>query len=473
MAKDLRQYLQLVRKAGPEFYVEAKRPLKPKFEVCVLQEKLWKEGRFPVIYCPEIEGSKLPLVSNLIGSYEMLGMALDMTPEMIKKGGKAGIFNEYIRRRDNPMPPKEVPASEAPVKEIVIQGKDVDLGLLPISHHYELNPGKYISAAITITRDPDTGILNAGVYRLHVKGKDKTGCALRWVHHGGQIARRYAELGKKMEVVSFIGHHPAVLMGATTFSHAPLETSELDTMGALLGEPLELTKASTVDLPVPARAEIVIEGEIDPSAEMTSDGPFSEAWGYYGEVRPCYLMQIKAITMRRDAIYQDLQSSHPEHFVNYQMSREANIYRAVKEAVPTVRAVHFGPEGQMASNLMYISIKKRTEGQGRVAGLAALNGDIIGKVAIVVDDDVDVFDEHEVLWALATRVKAESDILIVPRMPSVHLNPCADNAAGTWAGYTDAKIMVDATLPVDQPFATRVTPPQGLWKSMKLEDYLK
>ena len=110
MSKDLRQYLELVKKAGDDFYVEVKRPLKPKYEVSVLQQKLVKEGRFPVVYCPEIEGSKLPLVSNLFGCYELLGLALDITSDRIKASGKGEIFREYQRRRSGVFAPREVPS---------------------------------------------------------------------------------------------------------------------------------------------------------------------------------------------------------------------------------------------------------------------------------------------------------------------------------------------------------------------------
>ncbi|MFC1965005.1 UbiD family decarboxylase, partial [Chloroflexota bacterium] len=399
----------------------------------------------------------------------MLGLALDMTPEELKMGGKAEVFDEYRRRRGDVNPPKEIPASESPVKEIILQGKDIDLSLLPITHHTEHNPGKYISAGMTICKDPDTGIPNVGVYRIHVKGKDRFGCAMRPSNNGGLIARRYAELGKTMEVVTFIGHHPAVFNAATTIG--PLEMNELEVMGSLLGEPLEVTATTTVDLPVPARAEIAIEGIIDPS-KMDTDGPFSEAFGYYGDERPCYVTQVTAITMRQDAIYHDLYPAHIEHNLSYQLSRESNLYDRVKSAVPTIKAVHYGPEKQMASNLVYISIRKRSQGEGRLAGLTALNSDIISKIAVVVDDDIDVYNEHEVLWAIGTRVRADSDILIIPRMPTIHLNPCAYNETETWTGYMDAKILIDATKPADLPFAVRVTPPKSLWDYMKLEDYL-
>ena len=471
MSKDLKQFLQMAREAGSDFYVEVKRPLKPDYEIYTLQTKLASEGRFPVIYCPEIEGSKLPLVTDLFGTYEMLGLALGMTPERLKTAGKAGVFEEYRRRRGDAISPEEVPASEAPVREVVLQGKDINLGLLPIIHHAEHNPGKYITTGITICKDPDTGIPNVGVYRHHVRGKDTFTCAMRpGRNHGGHIAQRYAELGKPMEVVTVIGHHPAVFIGAVT--GGPLDMNELEVMGALLGEPLEITPALTVDLPVPAHAEIAIEGVIDPT-KMTTDGPFSEAFGYYGDAHPCYITEVKAITMRRDAIYHDLCPAQLEHNLSYQLGREYNLYDRIKSAVPTTKAIHYGPEGQMAPNLVYISIGKHSSGQSRIAGLTALNTDLVCKIAVVVDDDIDVYNEHEVLWAIGTRVRADQDIHIIPRMPTIHLNPSSFNETGALTGYMDAKILIDATKPVDLPFATRITPPQELWNSMKLEDYLK
>ncbi len=339
MGKDLRQFLQVVKEAGSDFYVEVKRPLKPKLEVCVIQQKLAKEGRFPVIYCPEIEGSKLPLVTNLLGSYELLGLALDIDP---KKVDKAEILQEFKRRQANIEPPETVLVSEAPVKEVVLRGKDVDLGLLPITQHGELDSGKYITIGCMICKDPDTGIPNVGVYRMEVKGKDQLSCGMGWVHHAGHITRRHTELGRPMEVAVSLGHHPAAILGL--LSKGGMDLNELEAMGGLLGEPLQVTPAETVDLSVPALAEIVIEGVMDTS-NMVTDGPFAEYTGYYGlkGSQPAYLIQVTAITMRKDAIYHDLDPAHQEHNLALVLAYESSIYDAVKRVVPAVKAVHSPP----------------------------------------------------------------------------------------------------------------------------------
>jgi len=219
-----------------------------------------------------------------------------------------------------------------------------------------------------------------------------------------------------------------------------------------LGESLEVTPATTVDLPVPARAEIAIEGIIDPT-RTDMDGPFSEGDGYYGQSRSCYTIQVKAITMRRDAIYHELDPIHPEHNLVGLLSREANLYEALKETVPGFKAAHIGPDGQCAKFLVYLSIKKSRDEDVRVAGLAALDN-TFNNLAVVVDEDVDVYDESEVAWAVATRATHGSDIYAVP-------------------DSQPAKFIIDATAPRDESFPTRVTFPPELWDSIRVEDYLR
>jgi 2,5-furandicarboxylate decarboxylase 1 len=471
VSKDLRQFLKSAKEAGPDFYLELKRPLRPKLEKDVLQLKLAREGRFPVIYCPEIEGSKLPVVTNLYGSYELLGLALDMEP---KKATKADVFAEYRKRKNKTNPVRMVSKSEAPVKQVILSVKDVNLDLLPIIHHAELDSGKYITIGCMICKDPDTGIPNVGIYRHELKGKDKLGCTTNPAHHGAYIARRYAELGRPMEVAIFVGHHPAVTMGAV--SRGNLDMNELELMGGFLGEPMRVTHAETVDLPIPADAEIVIEGRINPN-HMVTDGPFAEWLGYYGLRANCYLIEVTGITMRGDAIYQDLAPSQREHNLATTLGSTSAIYDAVKQVIPTVKSV-FLPFSGRSLMTSYISIAKRVAGEGMRAGLAAVNCCVDAtRTAIVVDEDIDVYNEEEVLWAINTRVVPDDDILTLPRLTGCALVPTSYDEErikreGT-GGPMNTKMVIDATKPVNISFPTQVTPNNELWESMRLEDYLK
>jgi len=467
MNKDLRQFLQVVRGTGADNYVEIKKPLKPHLEVCVLQKKLTQNGRYPVVYCPEIEGSKLPLVTNLFGSYYLSALAFDIDPQKVKADD---ILHEYKRREKDLKPPEVISASESPVKEVILQGGEVDTSLLPIPHHCELDSGKYITIGCMVCKDPDTGIPNAGVYRHEVKGKDQLGAWISKGQHAAYIARRYAELGRPMEVVLFIGHHPAAIMA--TLTRGSIDVNELEVAGALLGEPLRVTKGETVDLPVPADAEIAIEGLIDPR-NMVTDGPFAEYPGYYGQAnQPCFLIKITAITMRKDAIYHDLHPSEPEHTIAGVWGKMSVVYDMVKRAVPTVQAVNLPQSGRHTYHV-YVSIKQRVPGEAKYAGLAALNANYMPRVVVVVDDDIDVFNEEEVLWAIATRVVADRDVSIISGAMCDMLDPTNYDENRMNRDSMHTKVIIDATKPVSLPFVTRVMPPKALFDSMRIEDYLK
>lgn len=467
MTKDLRSFLAEVRELGSDYYVEVNKPLKPELEISILQRKLAKNNRFPVIYCPKILGSNLPLVTNLFSSYELLGLALGMDPRRINK---SDIFHEFRRRRGDAKPVKWVSNSEAPVKEVILKGQDADLSLLPIIKQEKLNSGKYISAGQLVCTDPVTATPNVGIYRHEVKGKRKLGAMIAPGHHGDYIAKHYTELGKPMEVVIFIGHHPAVAI-ASEFTGA-IDVNELEIAGGYLGEPLQVVRAETVSIPVPARAEIAIEGVIDPTKKDT-DGPYSEYLGYYGREQECFVIDVTAITMRKDAIYHNLGASTREHNIlgGSIMSFALSIYESVKNVVPTVIDVHLPPSGGCISTA-YVSIAKRVPGEGKRAGLAAVNAVASTKIAVVVDEDIDVYDEEQVHWAIATRVDPNIDIDIIPRILGGHLDPTAYDETRLKSGKMTSKMIIDATEPVELPFATRVTPDPEVWERIKLEDYL-
>ncbi len=468
--KDLRQFLDAARKAGPECFVEVKKPIRPALEKDVLQLKLAREGRYPVMWCPRVEGSDLPLVSNVFGSYELLGLALDLDPRTVTK---REVIAEYRRRHGQAKPVQMVPASDAPVCEVVRQGRDVDLGRLPIPQHAELDSGKYVTLGCLICKDPDTGIPNVGIYRHEVKSSRSLSALLLPAHHGAYLARRYAELGRPMDVAIAIGHHPAVIFGAV--SRGRLDMNELEMMGGFLGESLAVTRGQTVDLPVPASAEIVLEGTID-SREMVTDGPFAEWLGYYGLKARSYLVELNCITMRRDAIYHDLAPSQREHNLATTLGSTRAIYEAVRGVIPTVKDVFlpFSGRGLMS---VYVSIAKRVPGEGVRAGLAAINSSVDAtRMAIVVDDDIDVYDEEEVLWAVNTRVVPDRDITIIPRITGCALVPTSYDEDGAkrdvTGGPMNTKMVIDATRPVSSPFPDRVRPSEALWNRVALDEYL-
>ncbi len=466
MSKDLRTFLDEIRKLGPEYLVTVSRELDPIYEPCVIQQKLAREKRFPVVYCEKIKGSKRPLLTNVFGSYELLGLALGIEPGQPKNF----ILKSYRDRIARPNRPQEVSRDRAPVKAMVLTGNEVDLGLLPIIHHAEKDSGKYITVGCLLTQDPETGTPNVGIYRHEVQGKNLLGCMFNPAHHAGYIYRKYKEMQRPMEAVLFLGHHPAVVLGS--LARGLVGVNELEIMGALLGEPLAMTKAETVGLPVPAFAEIAIEGILDPAKE-TGDGPFAEYTGYYGPPKkPIGLMQVKAITMRKDAVYHDLDPAHREHNLAGVLAFESSVYDSVRKLVPTVQGVYMPPSGCCFFSA-YVSIKKRVPGEGKGAGLAALSADPNIRIVVVVDDDVDIYDEEQVLWAVATRHEADGGLTVIPNITGAHLNPSSYGEVRTDRGPMTTKILIDATRPATRHFDERIFPPQEPWNRIRLEDYIK
>ena len=465
MNKDMRMFLAEARQMGPDYFASVSKPVDPIYDPCVIQQKLAARDAYPVIRFEKVNGSDMPLVTNMFGKYELLGLALGVDPDR----PKSEILTRFRKRLQSPKPTKAVSRDDAPVKQVVMRGDDVDLSSFPIVKHAEKNSGKYISIGCLVVKDPDTGVVNAGVYRHEIKGKNEIACMFNPAHHAGYIYRKYKEQNKPMEAVLFLGHHPAAVLGA--LSKQPFETDEYQMMGALLDEPLEVVDGETVDIPVPAWAEIVIEGILDPAKE-TSDGPFSEYTGYYGPQKdPVGLMQVTAVTMRKDAIYHDLDPAHREHNLAGALSHESAVYAAVSKLVPSVTAVHLPPSGTCIFTA-FISIKKRVPGEGKSAGLAAVAAEPNLKIAVVVDEDVDIYNDHEMIWAISNHLQADTGLSAITNAMGAHLDPSAYGEVRSEKGPMQTKLIIDATRPATLPFAERIRPPEEAWTRIHLEDFI-
>ena len=465
MNKDLHQFLAELRQRGREYFATVSRPVDPVHETAVIQQKLAARDQYPVIRFENVNGSDMPLVTNLFGKYELLGLALGVDPGE----PKSAILSEFRSRLANPVDTTTVGRGDAPVKQVVWRDGDVDLGRVPVVKHAEKNSGKYISIGVLVVRDPDTGVLNAGVYRHEIKGRDEIACMFNPAHHAGYIYRKHRERGEPMEAVLFVGHHPAAILGS--LSKQPMDSDEYRTMGGLMGESLEVVDGETVGIPVPAWAEIAIEGVLDPAKE-TSDGPFSEYTGFYGPAKdPVGLLQVRAVTMRKDAIYHDLDPAHREHNLAGVLSQESTVYNSVHKLVPSVTAVHMPASGTCIFTA-FVAIRKRVPGEGKSAGIAAIGAEPNLKIVVVVDEDVDVYDERAVWWAISTHLQADQGVTTIPYAMGAHLDPSAYGEARSEKGPMQTKLIIDATRPATLPFAERIRPPAEAWERIRLEDYV-
>jgi UbiD family decarboxylase len=324
----------------------------------------------------------------------------------------------------------------APVQEVVTLGNKVDAALLPISRHFEGDAGRYIGSGILICKDPDTGVRNLSYQRMQLKGPTKFGASLHSRGHIWEHLQRCEARGKNLEVAVVIGSHPAIYIAAG--ARVAMETDELEIAGALMGNPVELVKCKTIDVEVPADAEFVIEGEIIGGLHE-DEGPYGEYTGYSTYRSTRNVFEVKAITRKRRPIFLDIIPGYSaEHLLLSRCTREAHVFHRLKEMVPNLKAINYPKSGTHFH--AYISLKKTAEGQARQALMLLMGLDSYIKLAVAVDDDIDVFSEDEVLWALATRFQADTDMFVIPKVFCNRLDPSSIDGMS-------AKVGLDATMP--------------------------
>jgi 2,5-furandicarboxylate decarboxylase 1 len=450
MAQDLRGFLDLVKRTRPADFQIVSKPVDPAYEITALVAKLEKEGRRrPVLLFENVTGTTWPVLTNLHASRSRLAAAINAAPDQM--------LPTYLRAMERPVPPRVV--ATGPVKDVVKRGGEVDLTALPQIVHHDRDAGPYVTAAISFAKDPASGTWNCAYNRLMVQGRDRTSIHLTLGKHLWEFYKIAEARGEPLPVAFAIGVHPAIALGALAIGS--IDEDERAIMGALLGEPLELVKCETSDVLVPAHAELILEGEILPEGRV-AEGPFGEFTGYSLGERQREIVRYTAITHRRDAMFQDITVAHLDHMLLSTIPMEANLYRAVRAMVPSVKAVRVpGPF------TCYVSIEQRLPGQAKNAIMAVFGADLYMKRVVVVDHDVDVFDDRQVNWALATRSQPDRDITIITNARGSDLDPSTRED-----GYT-AKWGVDATAkPTLGAYTPRHRVPPEVWQRIRTEDYL-
>jgi 2,5-furandicarboxylate decarboxylase 1 len=456
---DLRSFLRVLEEQAPELLLRVRKPVSLKWELSAVQKRLQADGRLPVLVFERPDGHDMAVVTNLFASKRHLGLALGVPSEEV-----AGRFADAQQRRVAP-----VRVDSGPVHEVVWRGADADLRRLPIVTHCEKDAGPYLTAGVTVVRDPVSGHLNAGIYRNRYLSPTTLTMNMAPLCHAAEVAREAEARKVHVDAAIVLGHHPA--MGMASQQRGRLGEFEFDTMGALLGEPVELVRCKTVDVLVPADAEIVIEGRIRTDA-WEDDGPFGDYWLYYAPPKKARVFEVTAITRRRDAIFHDIFNVGPEHLILFGLGMEGVVLGQLQQLIPQVRAIHVPVSG--SGNLVYVQIKKDMEGLGVNAALAAL-GVYRFKCAIVVDEDVDIYDDGRVLWAVMTRTQADRSFFTVPGSYISRVDPTgypAWHAADAGSRLLSTRLGVDATKPLDPGFPEVAEPPRGLWTRVDLKAYL-
>ena len=457
---DLRDFIAQLERMG-----ELKRigvEVDPRLEMTEICDRVLRAGG-PAILFEKPKGSTIPVLANLFGTPRRV--ALGMGEESVEALREVGKLLAYLKEPEPPkglkdaweklpvlkqvlnMSPKLV--SSAPCQEVVWEGQDVDLARLPIQHCWPGDVAPLITWGLTVTRGPHKPRQNIGIYRQQVIGRNKV--IMRWLaHRGGALDFRDHCLqnpGQPFPVAVALGADPATILAAVT--PVPDNVSEYQLAGLLRGGKTELVKCLSSDLQVPASAEIVLEGYIDPN-ETALEGPYGDHTGYYNEQAEFPVFTIERITLRRDPIYHSTYTGKPpDEPAMLGVALNEVFVPLLQKQFPEIVDFYLPPEG-CSYRLATVSIRKQYPGHAKrvMFGIwSVLRQFMYTKFIIVVDDDVDVRDWKEVIWAMTTRVDAARDTLIAENTPIDYLDfasPVAGlgskmglDATNKWPGETN------------------------------------
>ena len=424
--RDLREWLALIEKQGQLKRVSA--PVETDEELSGLTYMLTRNERAPALLFENVSGAAYgsKVLTNMLGnSSERYALALGLDVGLPVRD----LINETRRIMRDRIAPVMIPGEEAPVNETVLLGDDIDLTKLPVPKFWPGDGGRYIGTGnITLTQDPTTKRINVGVYRQMLHSKNRVGLYCSPGKHGRLDREAWWADGKPCEVVASYGVDPATFI-AGSLVFGPHE-SEFDAAGALMQRPVELTKGAVGSLPIPANAEIVIEGLLYPG-DLQEEGPLGEFTGYYGNPRsPQPVIEVKALHLRNDPILTAaLMAGYPscEQGTYYAIARSARVLDDLDRiGLPGIRGVYTHPAAASGFGMLVISIKQQYA--GHVAQALALAAQCpaaayFTKWIIAVDDDVDPYDLNQVLWALSTRCNPADDLDFLRTTWSTGLDP--------------------------------------------------
>ncbi len=445
--KDLHGFIQFIKRDYPEEIRTIEEEVEANYEITAIAMESEK-GKNQALYFNNVKGSQFPIVTNLLGTRRRIALAVGTTVD--------NFYSTWDVRTQKLVGPQVV--ESGPVKGEVITGEKIDLYKLPIFKHFEQDAGEYVTSGVVVAKDPETGITNLSYHRLQLAGKNKFRMSL---HSRGHLWRYYSKAEKlniPLEAAIFIGAHPSVLIAAA--SKVGMDIDEYRISGALMEEPLQIVKCETVDLMVPAFSEIAIEGEIPPKIRE-NEGPFGEYTGYATGRSTNNVFKVRAVTHKKDAIYQDiLPGNSSEHLLLGSVSKEAHYFKRMREAVPNLKAINWPKSGTHFS--AYISLTEPIEGHANHAALLLLGLDNMIKIVVVVDDDIDVYNEQDLLWAIATRIQPDSDVNVIKNVICNKLDP------STYKGETSAKMIIDATKKKWWTFERLTIPEDSIKKAKRI-----
>ena len=454
MYQDLREFIILVEKFGALRRIAN---ADPQFEIGGITEVAAGLPECPALLFEKLKGFApgFRIFTNATITPQRAALALGIDPNL----RPLDALKAWMKKRQTLIPRSPITTKTAPFFENTIRDSDVDLAKLPAPYWHRKDGGPYIgSGSLVVMRDPDDGWINASIYRVQVHSR--TNVTIQFDHqgrHGAIIAKKYWDKGQSCPVAVVNGEDPALFVAG--FEYLPTGQSEYDFAGAIKGAPIQVVPGPVTNLPLPAGAEIILEGKILPSSqEMLPEGPFGEFTGYYAaDKRPCPVMEVKGIHFRDDPILFGSPPMKPPRFHFGLPLRAASIWSNL-ESVGVTDVV--GVWQHIAQLMTVVAIRQRYAGHAKRAALVAAANSYMARLIVVVDDDVDPSNLGEVLWAVTTRCEPSEQIDIVRDAWSSALDPRIPLEQKLAGATSHSKAIVDACCPF--PWKNRFPPTSTL-----------
>ena len=423
--QDFHQFAQAYRQQFPDDVMTISEPLSADQDVTAVVAELAASGRHEMLICENVEGIDTPLVTNFFASRTRIGRLFGVEPW--------ALLDAYQRRANTPLAPRIV--ASGPVFDQVIEGGAVDLASLPMIRHFDTDRGPYITNAVIVAEDPVTGIANLSYHRSMRHARNALATSLHSRGHLWRMLQTAKARGDTLKVAMVIGAHPLFMLAAS--ARVPFGTDERAIAGGLFGAPLELVRTPRHGIGVPASAEFVLEGSIDPDA-YAEEGPFGEFTGYSSDRSTNNVLRVDTLMRRNDAWLIDVVGGpYAEHLTLARLPREAEMSEKLKARFPSVTALHYPNSGTHFH--CYVALNQSRDGEARQIMLALLGWDPYLKNVVAVDSDIDISDDAQVLWAIATHFQPHEDIFIIDGLPGSPLDPSSSTSG------TTSRMGIDAT----------------------------
>jgi 4-hydroxy-3-polyprenylbenzoate decarboxylase len=428
--ESLGEYVEALDRAGELKRIKTK--VNPNLEIAEIMRRLMYAGEQPAVFFENVDGSDIPILGNAFGTIKRLQIALDID-DFIEIGNRivdltrmrlpSGMLNKLKMlpklSEIADYGPRQI--ESGPVKEIV-QTEDANLNSLPVLKSFPKDAGKFITFGLTVTKHPDTDVRNLGVYRIQIIGNKQA--IVHWqTHKRGALHCEIAkEQRKRIEVAVIIGADPATIL--TAVAPVPEGVDKFLFSGIMRKKGVELVKCSTIDLEVPANAEIVLEGYVDPN-DMHMEGPFGDHTGYYTPAEPFPTFTLTGLMRRKEPIYLTTVVGKPVLEDSYIGTVTVRSFLPLIQMLQPEVVDFAMPTAGWFQGLAIISIKKRYPGQAKkvMMGLWGMGQISLTKIFVVVDADINVHNLDEVLWAVTTRSDPKRDTIVIDNAPTDTMDP--------------------------------------------------